>query len=411
MALTACKGKSLNTVKGITHAKIITPFKIIEDGYLQTQNGVITAVGKMNDLQTSAGYEYLDVKGLLVSPGWIDAHTHGGNGYDYMNCSTQEVEEILLWLASTGVTGVLPTIASAPFEEQLKIVQKLTAIQKKHPKGAAILGLHLEGPYINPERGGAQPVSAIRYPSIDEMEQLLDASDHQIHLVTLAPENPGALDLIHFLNQQGVVASCGHSVATLEQFNAAVNAGLNRVTHTFNGMPPLHHREPGILGGALSTKDVFCELILDGVHVHPLIASLLINWIGYDRVVLITDATQAAGLKDGVYIRPGNRKIIVKNGEARLKSGSLAGSVLIMQQAVKNVVGLLDLPLENAVQMASLTAAASLGLADRKGSIEVGKDADLLIMKEDLSILQVMVKGNVVFHSWLPDCNSATRSM
>ena len=389
----------MNSLQVITHAKIITPLETIEEGYLQIQDGVIIAAGSMDELEIPTGAVCLDAQGLLVSPGWIDAHTHGGNGFDYMNCSPKEVEEILLWLASTGVTGVLPTLASAPFEAQIQMIQKLTTIQQKHPKGAAILGLHLEGPYLSMERRGAQPAAAIRPPSVDEMQQLLNVADHQIRLVTLAPEIPGAVDLIRFLSQQGVVVSCGHSEATLEQFNAATRAGLNRVAHTFNGMPPLHHREPGILGGALSNEDVYCELTLDGIHVHPLVASLLVQWKGYDRVVLITDATQAAGLADGIYIRPGNRKIIVKNGEARLESGTLAGSVLTMHQAVKNAVKLLHLSLENAVRMASLTAAASLGLADHKGTIEVGKDADLVIMQEDLSILLTLVKGNVVYQT------------
>lgn len=389
----------MNPLQVITHAKIITPLQTIEEGYLQIQNGVITKVGLMDEFEPSSGAACLDAQGLLVGPGWIDAHTHGGIGFDYMNCSPQEVEEILLWLASTGVTGVLPTLASAPFEDQIHMIQKLIAVQKKQSKGAAILGLHLEGPYLSMERRGAQPAAAIRPPSVDEMQKLLAVADHQIRLVTLAPELPGAVELIRFLSQQGVVVSCGHSEATLEQFNAAAKAGLNRVAHTFNGMPPLHHREPGILGGALSNQAVYCELTLDGIHVHPLVASLLVQWKGYDRVVFITDAMQAAGLADGIYIRPGNRKIIVKDGEARMESGTLAGSVLTMQQAVKNAVKLLNLSPENALRMASLTAAASLGLADHKGTIEVGKDADLVIMQEDLSVFLTMVKGNVVYQT------------
>lgn len=371
----------------------------IAGGFLQFQEGVITAVGAMDDFSLPDGAQCLNAQGRLISPGWIDAHTHGGNGFDYMDCSAQEVEEILLWLASTGVTGVLPTIASSSLEGQRQMLEKLLAVQQKHPQGAAILGMHLEGPYLNPERRGAQPAAAIRHPLVDEVDELLKDADHQIRLVTLAPEMPGALDLVRFLVEQGVVVSCGHSEATLEEFNAAVAAGLNRVAHTFNGMPPLHHRKPGILGGAFSNPDVYCELILDGVHVHPLIASLLIQWKRLDRVVLITDATQAAGLTDGIYIRPGNRKIIVKDGEARLESGSLAGSVLTMQQAVKNVVDLLKLPLENAVQMASQNAAASLGLAANKGSIEAGKDADLVILDEDLSVLMTLVGGKMAYHS------------
>lgn len=383
----------------ITHARILTPLRVIADGCLQIQEGVITALGEMREWDIPPDAIQLDAQGLVVAPGWIDAHTHGGHGYDYMDCTAEEAGEVLLWLASTGVTGVLPTLASASLDEQKQMVKKLVAVQQAQPKGAAILGLHLEGPYFNMRRRGAQPAQAIRPPAISEVEQLWEAAQGQLRLVTLAPEEPEALEVIRWLTEHGVTVSCGHSEATLEQFNAAVEAGLNRVAHTFNGMPSLHHREPGILGGAFANQDVYCELILDGVHVHPLIASLLVEWKSAARVVLITDATQAAGLEEGIYIRPGNRKIIVKDGEARLESGSLAGSVLTMQQAVKNVMNLLHLPLESALQMASSTAAESLGLAAHKGTLEVGKDADLLVLQEDGTVLLTVVKGQVVYQA------------
>ncbi|MCC6145957.1 MAG: N-acetylglucosamine-6-phosphate deacetylase [Anaerolineaceae bacterium] len=383
----------------LVHANIILPYTTIDDGFVIIKDGVISEFGEMARCEVHSGIKILDLGGYYLSPGWIDAHTHGGNGFDYMNCSVQEGIEVLEWLASTGVTGVLPTIASSSPGEQFSMIDKLIQLKEQQVPGARILGFHLEGPYINPKRKGAQPESYIRLPLVDEMRRVFKMARGNIRLVTLAPEMSGAIELIQFLVKNGVSVSCGHSEASFDEFNLASHYGLNRVAHTFNGMPSFHHRKPGILGASFENDEIFCELIMDGIHVHPTVAKLLIQIKGFEKTVLITDATQAAGLKDGTYTRPGNRVIYVKDGVARLESGILAGSTLTMNRAVQNTVKLLGVKLNAAVRMASFTAANSLRLEDRKGSIAVGKDADLVVLDQDLIVKMTFIGGKIVYNA------------
>lgn len=381
----------------IAHGKVVTPKEVIEDGAILIADGRIVAIDKTCVLRIPPDATVLDVHGMVVAPGFIDAHAHGGGGYDFMESTPEQIGAILRWMASTGVTGVLATVATARLEEQVRIVKLLREACERNMPGAAILGIHLEGPYIHQGKRGAQPEQGIRLPSIAEMEELIEISGGTIKLVTLAPELPGALELVRFLHQQKIIASVGHSDATYEQTVAAAEAGVTRATHLFNSMRGLHHRAPGIVGAVLVRDDMYAEIILDGIHLHPAIAQLVLRAKGFERVVLITDATQAAGLGEGVYVRPGNRKITVKDGAARLDSGTLAGSVLTMDKAVSNAVRWLGLPLTKALAMASQVAAESLGLQQSKGVIAPGKDADLVVFKDDVHIWLTMVKGQIIY--------------
>jgi N-acetylglucosamine-6-phosphate deacetylase len=279
------------------------------------------------------------------------------------------------------------------------MVARLRRVKERRPGGAAFLGIHLEGPYINPAKRGGQPLEPIRLPSIPEMDQLIEASGHNIRLVTLAPELPGALDLIRFLTSQGIVSSAGHSEATYVQMVMAVEAGLTRATHLYNGMPSLGHRNPGIVGAVLTLDAIYAELILDGVHIDPVAAQVALRAKGIDRIVLVTDATQAVGMDAGAYVRPGNRKIIVRDDAAWLESGSLAGSVLTMNRAVANATRFLHLPLADALALASRVAAQSLGAGATKGVLAPGMDADLVLLGEDMDIRMTMIAGKVVYRS------------
>ena len=383
--------------KILINARIFTPLQEIENGMIEIQDGFITNIAqqKNNDLQPDG--EIIDAHENIVTAGWLDAHTHGGNGFDYMEANEDQITEILQWLASTGVTSVLPTIASSPLDQMAANIGRLVSVRKKNISGAKIAGIHLEGPFLNCAMRGAQPEHAIRNPSIEEMKRLLDAGEGLIRLVTLAPELPGADEVIRMLVSAGITVSCGHSNASYEEFVHAVSIGVNRVAHTFNTMPPFHHRKPGLLGGAFLEDSVYCELILDGFHVVPSVAKLLVNIKGTDKVVLITDATQAAGLPDGDYIRPGDRKITVRNGIARLPSGALAGSTLTMNRAVKNMVNLLDIPLIDALKMGSINAVRSLQLEAHSGSIGIGKPADLIVLNNELDVITTMINGEIVF--------------
>ena len=381
----------------IINARVITPQQDIAHAAIEVENGIITNISNFANTESSSTTQVIDAGGKIVTAGWIDAHTHGGNGFDYMEASKAEIADILIWLASTGVTAVLPTIASSPSDQMVANIKNLVSVHKQNEAGAKIAGIHLEGPFLNCEMRGAQPEQAIRNPSCDEMQVLLDAGEGLIRLVTLAPELPGADEVIRMLVSKGVTVSCGHSNASYDEFVHAVSNGVNRVAHTFNTMPPFHHRKPGLLGGAFLEDSVYCELILDGFHVVPSVAKLLVNIKGTDKVVLITDATQAAGLPDGDYTRPGNRQITVRDGIARLLSGALAGSTLTMNQAVKNMVLLVDVPLMDALKMASINAAKSLQLEKDLGSISIGKAADLLIVDEQMNVTTTIINGKVVY--------------
>ena len=383
----------------VVHGQVVTPQKVIEDSVILIADGRIVAVDEACALSIPPEARVLDAHGMVVAPGFIDAHTHGGHGYDFMESSPDQIGDILRWMTSTGITGVLPTVATASLEEQVRIVKLLREVRERNPLGATILGIHVEGPYISQERRGGQPEQGIRLPSITEMEALIEASGGAIRLVTLAPELPGALELIRFLKHHHIIASVGHSDATYEQVVAAAEAGLTRASHLFNAMRGLHHRDPGAVGAVLVRDDIYAEIILDGVHLHPVTAQIAIRAKGLERIVLVTDATQAAGLGDGTYVRPGNRRITVKDGAARLDSGGLAGSVLTMDKAVSNAVRWLGLPLTAALAMASQVAAESLDLQQSKGGLAPGKDADLIVFEDDVRILLTMVKGQIVYQS------------
>lgn len=380
----------------LLHGNLLTPNGILEDGAILMRDGKIAAIQKSKDLPITAGAEITDAQGLFVSPGLIDTHTHGGVGFDFMTCSHPELNDILTWLPTTGVTSVLPTLSSSPFDQTLDTVVRLAEAQHRLSPGAAILGLHLEGPYLNPDKRGAQSLDSIRLPDRVEMQRLIVASGGAIRLVTLAPELAGAMDLIRYLIGEGIAVSAGHTNAGYEGMVKASQVGLSRVAHLYNGMAAFHHREPGIVGATFDLESIFVELILDGIHVHPAAARLALRAKGLNRIILITDATQAAGLGDGEYIRPGNRKIIVKDGSAQLESGVIAGSTLTMNRAVANAVKFLGLSLDQAVQIASRTVAESLNLST-KGSLAPGYDADVILIDDDVRVLAAFVAGRQVF--------------
>ena len=380
----------------IVHGQVITPTGVIEDGVVWARDGKIVSIQKNTAMTIPVSAEVVDAGGLYVAPGFIDAHTHGGRGYDFMTCTPGQLDELLAWLPSTGVTSVLPTLSSSPLEAELEMVQLLGKAYRRPSPGAQIVGLHLEGPYFSPEKRGAQPANALRSPDVDEVRRLVEASGRSVRLVTLAPELAGALSLIHYLVREGIVASAGHSNATYEEMAAAVEAGVSRVAHLFNGMSAFSHRAPGVAGAALDEERIYAEIVLDGFHVHPAAARVAWRAKGLERLVLVTDSTQAAGLGDGIYVRPGNRKVIVKDGAARLETGELAGSTLTMERAVANARAFLGLSLPQAVQLASRTAAESLGLR-AKGRLEPGCDADLILVDEEMHVHGAWVGGIKVY--------------
>ncbi len=356
-------------------------------GHVLVEKDRIAAVGA--GIPPSAQHHY--PSGTLV-PGFIDLQVNGGTGVDLLNCAVQDIERLCGYLASTGTTGFLPTLVSAPLDQ---IQQALTRLRQARPHAAEILGAHVEGPAINPERAGAHDPRFLRPAGDPQLRKFLAAVVPQLRVVTLAPELPGAGDLIAWLVDRGVVVSLGHTDATYAQAVDAFRRGARMVTHLFNAMRGLHHREPGVVGAALDHPDCVCGLIADGVHVHPAAVRLAFSVLGSNRVALVSDAIAAAGMPSGEY-RLGGRIVRMEEGDApRLPGGSLAGSALRQDEAVRRVVAW-GIPLRDAIHSAAAVPAGLLGLADR-GVIAEGMRADLCVLGEDGRAVLTVVAGQTVY--------------
>ena len=379
------------------HGTIVTPFQLLEDRIIIIEKGKIIAItDKKEDLAILKNVEKIEAKDKFVVPGYIDIHVHGGGGSDVMDGEYEAIKQVATTHSRFGTTAFLPTTMTMAKD---KIIKSLKSIHEARLKGtgtAEILGIHLEGPYINPEKKGAQKEEDIKKVSVEEFLEFNQASGNLIRLVTIAPEMPGAIDFIRWLHQQGIIVSVGHSNATYKQVQEGIQAGLSHVTHIFNAMRGLHHREPGVVGAALSSPKLIVEMIADGVHLHPMVLKMLTQIKESEKLVLITDAMRATGFKEGIYDL-GGQEVIVTQGQAKLKNGTLAGSVLTMDKAVKNLVTKVGISLLNAVQMASYNPAKCLGIDDRKGSLELYKDADIVILNKNLETELTMVAGKVVY--------------
>jgi N-acetylglucosamine-6-phosphate deacetylase len=363
----------------------------VRSGELVIENGRIATVRQRTD---EVGVRDLGRRPVL--PGYIDLHVHGGGG---AQCNTDAPDQVLSMArfhATHGTTALLATTVSARLEE-LEAALAAIAACTKHSGAAAVLGAHLEGPFISRRRAGAMDPTAFIDPDQRSLQRLLQAGDGTVRMMTTAPELPGGLDMIRALVAAGVIASVGHSDATYEQTRAAVDAGARCATHTFNAMPPLHHREPGLLGAVLDLDELSCELICDGIHVHPATLRLAFRAKGLSRVTLVTDAMQAAGMPDGEY-RVGGAAVTVLGGRAEIAGGgSIAGSTLTMDAAVSNAIRFLGISLEQAAVLASGNPARLLQIDHRKGAIAPGFDADLTILDDDLRACGTLVAGEWVY--------------
>jgi len=346
--------------------------------------------GRIAEPGDTTSTSVIDAQGLYVAPGFIDLQVNGGAGQNFEDASLEEIRKIVDFYVSHGTTGLLPTTVTAPIDRIRGTIDRVKQVD--HP---AILGMHIEGPFISQERKGAQNPEYILEPSLDKFNELVAGHEEFIKIVTLAPERPGADRLISRIREIGAVPSLGHSDATYDQAIAAIEHGIGLFTHMFNAMRGFHHRAPGAVGAAL-VSNVMVELIADGIHVHPGAMKLLYKVKGPDQICLITDAISAAGLADGEY-RLGGLQVFVKAATARLADGTLAGSTLTMDKAVQNFMAATGCSLPEAVKAASLNPARLLGIGDRKGSIEVGKDADLVIFDKELNIHYTIIGGKVVY--------------
>lgn len=384
----------------LINAKIMLENEILPSGYLYIEEEKIQDVGPINNLPSFDGnIEVIELCNEdTIVPGFIDVHIHGAGGADTMDANLEALTTIATVLPAEGTTSFLATTITQE-KDQIKKALKNVAVYCQHLNEAGkaeILGIHLEGPFINSKRAGAQPENQIIAPDLELFKEWQKDSNQLIKLVTLAPEIENGLELIRYLSATGVIASIGHSDATYEEVKEAVHAGATHVTHLFNGMRGIHHREPGVAGAALLFKELMIEIIADGIHVCPEMIKLSLQTKGMDGMILITDSIRAKCMKNGTYDL-GGQNVTVKEGKALLDNGTLAGSILKMKESVQNMMEFANISLKEAVRLASTNPAKQLNVFDRKGSIEKGKDADIVILGRDLEVKQTFCRGVKAF--------------
>lgn len=379
----------------IKDVNIITPFDVLYDGEVLIENGKIVGVGKDEELSGASADDVIYGKGQYLAPGFIDIHNHGNSGYDVMDSTEEALDRMAEFHLRNGVTSFLGTVITSSYENMIKASKNIVQYENKEDK-SQLLGIHLEGPFFSIDKKGAQPAEYIKTPNMEDMKEIVQISNGNLKMVSLAPEKQGALEIISFLASEGITVAMGHSNGTFDETKGAINHGATVATHLYNGMRSFSHREPGIVGAALTDDRVFCELIYDRVHLHDAAVKMALKMKGTDKIILVSDAMRAAGLEDGDY-ELGGQKVIVKDGAARLESGSLAGSTLNLRDAVFNMVHYLNIPIHHAIRMASLTPAKAIGVDRNKGSIEVGKDADLILLDGNINIAASIVGGNPIW--------------
>ncbi|HLN60180.1 MAG TPA: N-acetylglucosamine-6-phosphate deacetylase [Symbiobacteriaceae bacterium] len=375
---------------------VVLPDQVVEHGLVRIDGGKISGVWDLTAGHRPEGQDSRTTTKLEsghIAPGFVDLHVHGGGGADFCDGDPEAVATITATHARYGTTGLLATTLTLPEEA---IVKAIRAAKSAPRRGARVLGFHIEGPFINVKMKGAQDERYVRPATPAEIDRIWAEGDahHKWH-ITVAPEVPGMTEAIRHLVQKGAVVSAGHTECTYAQLKTAGEAGLSHVTHLYNAMKGLHHREPGTVGGALTLPGFTVELIADGIHVHPASMQVAVAARGADRVMLVTDAMRATGMPDGEYML-GELQAFVKDGAARLADGTLAGSVLTMSTAVRNMVNLVGVPLWAAVAMASLNPARKHGLTN-KGAIAEGMDADLVLLDKQLNVIETIVEGETAY--------------
>jgi len=363
----------------------------VENGSILIENGKIKEINPI----TYCDENVLDADGLYVSPGFIDVHIHGAGGFDTMDGTTDAINAISKTIVKHGTTSFTPTTMTVSIEAIHKSMEVIKKLKETGTEGAHVLGAHLEGPFINPEAIGAQNPSYLLPPSISAYNEMVRDCEDAVISITLAPEVEGAKELIKYLSEKGVVCSIGHTKATYEEAIEAIECGISHSTHLYNVMTPFNHRNPGVVG-AIFDSDITTETISDGIHISYPSLRIAYKQKSTDNVLLITDAMMACSMIDGEYSL-GGQNVTVIDGAARLKSGALAGSVLTLDKAVRNVYKNSNLPLHEIVKMASYNGAKHCKVDDHKGQIKEGYDADLILFDDDINIKKVFILGKEVY--------------
>lgn len=383
----------------VIHAsRILTPEEEIGDGIILVEDGRIASLGHRDQIRIPRGAADYVAAGMTVVPGFVDLHIHGAGGHDVMEGTARAMDRITSTVARHGTTSFVATTVSASEEDTCRSLEAIarTVRRRAEPEegraAAEILGIHLEGPFLSKARRGVHPAEALAKPSKELLGKFLEAAGGLVRMVTIAPELPGAIELIQAVVAAKVIPAIGHSDADYDQARAAIHAGACHAVHVYNAMRPFSHRDPGIVGAILTDPEVTAEVIADGVHVAGPAIQVLIGCKGFDAVLLASDGMGATGMPDGTY-RLGNFEATVKNGVARNAEGKLAGSTLTLDRAVRNLVAL-GVPLREALRMATILPARRLGLAGKKGVLAVGADADLAVLTPDLRVAGTMTRGH-----------------
>ena len=375
---------------------VILEDKVLSGGVVLIEGEKISAVNAGETPLEENDVSLIDYKDNFISPGLIDLHLHGALGKDVMDGEVKSLEQIASHQARHGVTGFLGTIMSASLDSMLKAVEAVKKA-KKLQLSSEILGVHIEGVYSSLRRKGAQDPDFIREMKQEEIQLLIQAFSGLKTIISMAPEVKNNRSFIKPLTEKGAVVSIGHSDATYDEALESFEEGISHATHLFNAMSGYHHREPGVIGAVLDSSRVTAEVIADGLHIFPSALRLALAAKGYDKICLITDSILAAGLGDGNY-QMGNQEVVLKGNEARLKeSGSLAGSVLTLNRAVKNALEWTGIALNQAVNLASLNPSRVIGLEHEMGSIQEGKYANLVVFDKEFNVLETYLKGRSVF--------------
>ena len=376
----------------LAHAEAVMPGGVMADSLVGILDGRIRVLQPFDAQDVPAGARVMDASGMLLSAGWLDLQFNGGFGCDFTD-QPERLWEAAAGLPRYGVTGFLPTIITA----SLEVYERALGVLRSGPPagwhGAIPLGYHFEGPFLNPAKKGAHNPAHMRLPSPEAVSGW--SVENGVRLVTLAPELPGALDVIRILSERGVLVSAGHSLANYEQALAGFAAGVRCGTHLFNAMPPLGHRDPGLAGALLTRTGIAAGLIPDGMHVHPAMAALAWRCKGPQGLCLVTDAMAALGMPPGVY-RLGDYEVTVDERTARLPDGTLAGSILTLDAALRGLVQYTGCTLVEALPTVTVTPARLLGLA-HKGCLEIGADADLVLLTPQGEVVKTWVEGEMAY--------------
>ena len=378
---------------------LFTPVEEIRDALVVVEDGRIADVAPRASKEMPGDAQIVDFGDSVLTPGFFDIHMHGGGGVDAMRASGSELSTLGKFLVQHGVTGYFPTTVAAPLDATYKALDHLAdAIEAaKGAKGEAgqarPLGIHLEGPFLSHKRRGVHPPEYLVEPTLKIFEELWQAARGQVRMITIAPELPGAIDVIAEAAKRGVCVSMGHSDSDMQITKKAVASGARHATHTFNAMRPLDHREPGIIGEVLSDDSITADVIADGIHVSPSVVKVFLQAKGSERAVLITDAISATGMPDGKY-QLGPIEVAVKDGKCTA-NGSLAGSVLTMDRAIRNVTRFSNWTLRDAVRAATLNPAQAVAMAGTHGVLKAGSRADFAVLSPNGEVLKTVVAGRM----------------